>query len=74
MPKKAAQELAAKAAEAESPETRFAAMVTLEAVAPEGNLADAELVLLAADHLDGEKLATELDKTEAQLRGLSDER
>jgi hypothetical protein len=52
---KAAQELAAKAAEAVRVlKPASPAMVTLEAVEPEGNLADAELVLLAADHLDGE--------------------
>jgi N-acetyl-gamma-glutamylphosphate reductase len=74
MPTKATTQLAAKASKADTAESRFAAMVTLEAVEPKGNLADVEVVLLAADHLDGEKLAAELDKTEAQVRDLSHQR
>jgi hypothetical protein len=68
MPSEAAQRLAADAAKAVSPEEKLAAMITLEAVEPEGILQDPGLVMLAAETIEGEKLALELQRKERLLR------
>lgn len=63
-----AQTLLVQASTARTPEDRFAAMVTLEAIEPGGSLADPELILLVAEHLDGGKLAVALTATGDCLR------